>query len=149
MPPFPRKPSQEIAVASDNRALIRRFIDNLNAGTPDLTMFTPDWTVWTLSTGTDEPGTADLEGNRLLMSLFPAGLRYTAQAILIDGNRAAARMVGEGTLHSGETYRNDYVFLFELHDGRIARIEEFFDTRPVTGQIMPLMVARLDEEEAD
>lgn len=131
-------------MAFDNRELVRQFIANLNAGTPDLALFTPDWTVWTLSTGTDEAGADDLAGNRLLMSLFPAGLSYTAQSIMVDGDRAAARMVGQGTLHTGETYRNDYVFLFELRDGRIARIEEFFDTRPVAEQIIPLMMAGLD-----
>lgn len=123
-----------------NRDVIRRFFANMNQGTPDEALFTPDWTVWTLSTRADGPGREDLEGNRLLASLFPGGLVYTVGSILVDGDGAAARVTAEGLLRDGRQYRNDYVFLFELRDERIARIEEFYDTGPVAETLMPLMV---------
>jgi ketosteroid isomerase-like protein len=126
-----------------NRDLIRRFFVNLNRGTPDEALFAPGWTVWSLSTREDGPGLEDLEANRLLMSLFPDRLVYTVGSILVDGDNAAARVAAEGTLGDGETYCNDYVFLFELREGRIARIEEFYDTEIVARQILPPLMAAI------
>ena len=120
--------------------LIRQFFRNLGNGTPDEGMFAPDWVVWTLSTKTDQPGQNYVKATKVLASLYPAGLTYTVQSIIIDGERAAARVVGEGTLHNGVHYLNDYAYLFEIKDGRIARLEEFFDTKPVAEKILPLLM---------
>jgi len=34
-----------------------------------------------------------------------------------------------GTLAGGKPYDNDYCFVFELREGRIARMREYMDTR--------------------
>jgi ketosteroid isomerase-like protein len=135
-------------MSESNREVIRRFFDYLNSGTPDMAMFTPDWTVWTLGTRSDSPGQEDLEGNRLLMALFPRGLDYKVESTLVDGDRAAARVKAQGTLGNGDEYHNDYVFLFELRDGLIARIEEFYDTAPVAAKLMPLLMEARAAKEA-
>lgn len=125
--------------------LVTRFFADLNDGKPDAAIFTPDWVVWTLSTGADTPGPSDLEANKLLLSLFPDGLRYDVHSVIVDGDRAAARASARGVLENGGEYRNDYVFLFEIRDGRIARIEEFFDTKAVEKDLLPLLMKAMGQ----
>lgn len=132
-------------MARTTHELIARFFADLNDGAPDAALFTPDWVVWTLSTRTDEPGPNDLEANKLLLSLFPEGLGYHVDSLLIDGDRGAARVTAKGTLRNGEEYLNHYVFLFENRDGRIARVEEFYDTQVVERKIMPLFIEVQDD----
>ena len=131
-------------MAQTTRELVTRFFADLNAGAPDEALFTPDWVVWTLSTRAEESGRSDLEANRILLSLFPEGLAYRVDTLLVAGDRAAARVTAQGTLTNGEEYLNHYVFLFETRDGLIARIEEFFDPKLVEEQLMPLFIEALN-----
>ena len=123
--------------------LIRRFFANLGAGTPDPDMFAPDLTAWTVSTRTESPGTHYLGATRVLASLFPQGLTYDVRSIVADDTRAAADVHGSGALPDGKIYRNDYAHLFDLKDGKITRIAEFFDPKPVEDLIMPLLMAAM------
>ncbi|MDE8651040.1 nuclear transport factor 2 family protein [Novosphingobium album (ex Liu et al. 2023)] len=125
---------------SPTHDLIRRFFANLGAGTPDPDMFTDDMIAWTISTHADAPGQSYLGATRMLAALFAGTLRYDVKALIVEGDRAAAQVRGSGTLASGERYENDYAHLFDLRDGRIARIAEFFDPAPVNEKIMPLLL---------
>ena len=45
-----------------------------------------------------------------------------------DFDRVAVEAKSDATFTSGRTYRNDYVFMFTLHDGKITEVKEYMDT---------------------
>lgn len=124
-------------------ALITQFFADLGAGKLAEEMFTGDATAWTVSTRTDTPASGYRHATGILASLFPEGITYSVLSVIAEGDHAAARVVGRGRLHDGKDYENDYVHTFELRGGRIARLEEFFDPRPVDDLIMPLLIAAM------
>ena len=44
-----------------------------------------------------------------------------------EGDTVVVRWDGTGTAVDGAPYRNDYVWIFELRDGRATRVEAFLD----------------------
>ena len=50
-----------------------------------------------------------------------------------------AEVHSEGTLVNGEDYRNTYVFVFRVRDGRIASVAEHFNALIVQEKLIPLV----------
>ncbi len=123
--------------------LIRRFFASMPEGKLDPDMFTEDLTVTTASSPEEMPGAFYLGGITVLQSLFPEGLHYTVEAVIAEGDRAAAEVRSQGTMSDGEVFTTRYAFLFTLRDGRIARIAEFFEPEPVQRLIMPKLMAAM------
>lgn len=60
--------------------------------------------------------------NRLATPLTPE-----VHAIWAEGDTAIVRFDGEATTTSGAPYRNQFVWIFEMEDGKVARGEAFLD----------------------
>ena len=50
---------------------------------------------------------------------------------LLEGDRVLVEFKGDGQLHNGNPYRNTYIGVFEVRDGKIQRHREFFDPNVV------------------
>jgi ketosteroid isomerase-like protein len=59
------------------------------------------------------------------------GFKMTILDMISQDNKVAAEVQGCGKLTDGATYNNFYHFLFEIRDGKIARVREYLDTKHV------------------
>jgi uncharacterized protein len=123
--------------------LARAFFVALNAGDLPDALLAPDMTAWTSSAGVDWPRERYQGGVKLLHSLFAGDLTYNVDSLTAQDDRVVAEARGTGTLVNGETFANRYVFVFTVHDGRIASLAEHFDPRVVERQLIPLIQARM------
>ncbi len=67
----------------------------------------------------------------ILNSLVPGtkdGLAITPSAMIAEGNKIACEAESFGVLPNGRTYNNEYHFLIEVKDGKIASVKEYLDT---------------------
>jgi ketosteroid isomerase-like protein len=65
--------------------------------------------------------------NRMLAAL-EAGLRMTVTGSVAEGDRVAVEVESSGDLRNGRRYRQQYHFLIEFRDGKIAAVREYLDT---------------------
>lgn len=61
--------------------------------------------------------------------LFVADVAVSFSHLYCDGNTVILEERMQATLASGRHYDNDYCFVFELREGRIARVREYMDTQ--------------------
>ncbi|MGF6351697.1 nuclear transport factor 2 family protein [Variovorax sp. W2I14] len=61
--------------------------------------------------------------------LFVADVSVDFTHLLCDGDTVVLEMRLQATLANGRHYDNDYCFILELRDGRIARMREYMDTQ--------------------
>jgi ketosteroid isomerase-like protein len=57
-----------------------------------------------------------------------AGMRIWPTGFVVEGNKVAMEAESYLKLKNGKEYRNQYHYLFEFRDGKIARVKEFMDT---------------------
>ncbi len=129
-------------MSTTSHQIVRDFFTAMCSGNLPDTLFTPDMTVWTTTSGTS-PGSKYAGGVKLLQSLFKGGLRYTIDSLTAEGDRVAAEVQSRGTLIDGQDFHNIYVFVFRIRDGRIAAIAEHFNPAPVREKLGPLMQAAM------
>lgn len=55
-------------------------------------------------------------------------IQREVKRITVEGNVAAVEQTMSGTTLDGQDYTNDYVWIYELRDGKIARLVEYMDT---------------------
>jgi ketosteroid isomerase-like protein len=67
-----------------------------------------------------------------IFEVFPEGLKFTAQSMVAEGDRVAVEATSEGKHVSGQTYSNEYHFLFEFREGKLLKLKEYMDTERVT-----------------
>jgi ketosteroid isomerase-like protein len=71
----------------------------------------------------------------LSLKLYERNRSWTLQHVIADENMAAAQVELTTTLASnGKPYRNVYVYVFRIEDGKIAEIWEHVDTAYAFGQ---------------
>lgn len=61
--------------------------------------------------------------------LFVADVSVDFTHLLCDGDTVVLEMRLQATLANGRHYDNDYCFILELREGRIARMREYMDTQ--------------------
>ena len=67
-----------------------------------------------------------------IFEVFPQGLKFTALSMVGEGDKVAVEATSEGKHISGQTYSNEYHFLFEFRAGKLLRLKEYMDTERVT-----------------
>ena len=67
-----------------------------------------------------------------IFEVFPKGLKFTDLTMVAEGDKVAVEAVSVGEHISGQTYGNEYHFLFEFHDGKLLKLKEYMDTELVT-----------------
>jgi hypothetical protein len=121
------------SVEATNRALARRFLDAVSRADIDaiVAAYAPGGTCWTAGTmpisgtyGVDQVAAAA----RGVLTVFPAGLRFTIHALTAEGDRVAIEAESHGKHVSGKTYNNKYHFLLRARRGKIVEWREYMDT---------------------
>jgi ketosteroid isomerase-like protein len=125
-----------------NRRLVLRFFEGLTAGSFPDDLLAPGLTCWT--TGSGEMG-ADLYRAvpAMLKSVFPDGLAFHIDAIIAEGDRAAAEVRSAGVFDDDQLYTNQYVFIFGFSEGRISSIAEHLNPLRVSKALAARMMAAL------
>lgn len=122
---------------TDNKARVRQFLSDLSAGNVDAVVaaYAKNGSVETMGatliSGVTE--CADLRpAIASIMDVFPDGLTFTIRGMVAEGEKVAVEACSEGEHISGQTYSNDYHFLFEFDKGQLVKLTEYMDTEQVT-----------------
>ncbi len=67
-----------------------------------------------------------------IYEVFPQGIQFTIDAMTAEGERVAVEAHSQGRHVSGKLYTNEYHFLFEFRDGKLAVLREYMDSERVT-----------------
>lgn len=113
--------------------LVISFLEAFSKGHTDeaLAMFADSATWWTagrfpLSGTRDKAALAEAFGG--IGGLLKGPIRVTPKAFTIEGDRVAVEAESHAERKDGKVYNNQYHFLFEVRDGKIERVREYFDT---------------------
>lgn len=125
------------STSESNKAIVTRFFAAMNSGDVD----------FIVNTYASE-GCLQTMGNTMIsgvfsrdqiaasaggiFDVFPEGLTFKALSMIAEGDKVAVEATSEGKHISGQTYSNDYHFLFEFQDGKLLRLKEYLDTERVT-----------------
>ena len=123
--------------SESNKAIVNNFFAALNAGDIDsvVNTYADDGSVQTMGdtlisgTFSKEQIAASAGG---IFEVFPDGLTFTVRDMVAEGDKVAVEAVSEGEHVSGQTYNNEYHFLFEFRDGKLIKLKEYMDTELVT-----------------
>jgi uncharacterized protein (TIGR02246 family) len=126
-----------MSTTDTNKDLVRRFFAALNAGDAQAIAdsYAPDGTIQTM-------GNTLISGisNRAqiarsagaIFDVFPQGIKFTVLDMVAEGDKVAVEATSEGEHVSGQTYTNEYHFLFQFREGKLFRLREYMDTEQVT-----------------
>jgi ketosteroid isomerase-like protein len=123
---------------TDHRESIKAFLAGVASGHVPDALVTSDFHAWTTSSGA-LPGERYRGGVGLLAKIFARPLQMDIISLTAEEDRVVAEVQSQGTLITGEDYRNTYVFVFRLRDGRVASLAEHFNPVVVTQMLAPLM----------
>ncbi|XVQ14979.1 nuclear transport factor 2 family protein [Spirillospora sp. CA-255316] len=62
-------------------------------------------------------------------SIFKNGIRFETESVTAEEGRVVCQVKGFSTLANGTEYNNEYIFLFQLRDGKIYHMDEYIDTK--------------------
>jgi len=127
----------------DSHQIVRDFLGALRDGALPDDMLTVDFEGWTVLSGPVDRATYQ-KAFGILGSIFEGGgPQLTIHSITAEDHRAVAEFTSEGKLRTGDLYRNDYLFLFRLRDGRVAYVGEYFNPDIVREKLAPAMAAAM------
>lgn len=118
----------------DNKDLVSRFLENFSRGDVHavLDAMSDDATWWTAGRLKGMSGTAskDIFGKGLpnLLAACKGGIVITPTAMTAEGDRVAVEADSKAETLTGREYQNQYHFLFEVREGKIAAVKEYMDT---------------------
>lgn len=119
---------------SENRMIIDRFFERMFEGDQEAMaeMLDDDliwWTPGALFGFSGKRGKTEvLRALGSVSGLFPDGLKLIPTKFLEQGDEFAIEAVGDGMTSGGIEYKNVYVFMITMKDGRIVEFHEYMDT---------------------
>lgn len=125
---------------TDNKARARQFLHDLSNGNVDALVgaYARNGYVETMGK-TLISGVTDYASLPAAISgvldVFPGGITFTIRGMVAEGEKVAVEASSEGQHISGQTYSNDYHFLFEFDKGKLVKLTEYMDTEQVTDVI--------------
>ena len=122
-----------------NRALIRRFIAAMSEGAIGADLVTEDFHVWIVGSEQMADRESYVQGIALLPRVFPDKLQFAIKSLTAEEDRVIAEFSGLGTTRGGEVYRNDYLYLFRIRDGKVCFLAEWLNLDAMRGVLIPAM----------
>ena len=122
---------------ADNKAIVREFFAAMNSGDVDyiVNAYAQDGCLQTMGNTlisgvyAREQIAASAGG---IFEVFPKGITFEIIDMIAEGDKVAVEATSEGEHVSGQTYSNEYHFLFEFEQGKLKRLKEYMDTERVT-----------------
>lgn len=133
---------------AQNYQIARDYFAAVTAGELPDAMLTSDMTGWITSGGTTMDKAQYQNAVWLLSAMLASPLQFTIQALTADEDRVVAEATSVGTLINGEEYRQTYVFILRIRDGKIASVAEHYNAIISQEKLVPLMAraaAKLEE----
>jgi uncharacterized protein len=132
-PPDIRNEMQTSLVEKQNKETVRKAFETWRAGGSVFqTLLVPD-IVWTIHGSGPVAGTyrglQDFIQNASmpLVSRLATPIVPDVRYILADGDKVSIRFDGTATTTSGAPYRNQFLWIFKMADGRVVEAEAFLD----------------------
>jgi ketosteroid isomerase-like protein len=122
---------------TSNEDLARTIIAGISAGKIDADLLHPAFHAWTNASG-DFARDAYLGALRRFATLFDKPLIIEITGVTDGGDRVAVEATSQGSLPSGQIYRNTYHFLLRFDAGQLREIREYLDPRQLDA-IRPLL----------
>ena len=123
--------------SDSNKIIVTQFFDALNRGDVAFIVdaYAADGCVQTMGNTlisgvfSREQVAASAGG---IFDVFPNGLTFTILSMVGEYDKVAVEATSVGEHISGQTYSNEYHFLFEFQSGKLIRLKEYMDTERVT-----------------
>ena len=123
--------------SDSNKIIVTQFFDALNRGDVAFIVdaYAADGCVQTMGNTlisgvfSREQVAASAGG---IFDVFPNGLTFTILNMVGEDDKVAVEATSVGEHISGQTYSNEYHFLFEFQSGKLIRLKEYMDTERVT-----------------
>lgn len=80
-----------------------------------------------------------LKTSKAFAVLTKSGLNPKILCMTAEEDRVAVEWQGDCTLVNGAAYNNHYAFVFYFRDGKILKIQEYFDTKLTDTVLTPLL----------
>lgn len=122
-----------------NHELVRQFIAAMREGAITGDLVTEDFHVWIVGSDAMADRQSYIDGIALLPRVFPDKLAFTIKSLTAEGDRVIAEFSGEGTTRGGVVYRNDYLYLFRIRDGKVCFLAEWLNLDAMRGVLIPAM----------
>ena len=131
-------------MSEDNKRIVLQFMEAMSTGDPGLAApcLAPD--VVTITKGYGKFA-GRREGEVMVAmigafeALLPAGLRLTVRNLVDGGDQIVVEAEGDSATSEGVPYCNQYCFVFQMADGKIKRINEYFCTIHADEVLWPLV----------
>ncbi|WP_324132383.1 nuclear transport factor 2 family protein [Bosea sp. (in: a-proteobacteria)] len=124
---------EEVVTEVRNKEVVRQAFETWRAGGNVFeTLLVPD-VVWTIHGSGPVAGTYRGLQNFIQNASVPLVSRLTTpilpdvRSIMADGDIVSIRFDGSATTTSGAPYRNQFVWIFRMVDGRVVEAEAFLD----------------------
>lgn len=114
------------------------YVTAVMAGDLPDAMLTPDMTAWITTAGTVSKQSYQ-RMIQMMKVMCATPLVFTVQAMTADEDRVVIEVTSAATLVSGEDYRQTYVFVLRLRDGKIAAVAEHYNALVAQEKLLPLM----------
>lgn len=125
-----------------NREIALSFVRQMPGGTFDEAMFHETFTMWTAFSEIGKEKFFQIcDGNK---KLFKPGFTIHMLNSIAEGNFVAVEAVSDGQYLDGSDYVNNYLLVFDIQNGKIAKIREYMDTKLVADTMLPVLQERFN-----
>jgi ketosteroid isomerase-like protein len=128
-------------VTNSNHEIVRTFINAMSDGNITDELVTVDFTVWIVGSEQAVDKESYVNGIANLPKVFPSKLAFTIHSLTAEDERVVAEFSGDGTTTDGKVYRNNYLYLFKIRDGRVYFLAEYLNIDEMRGVLLPAMIA--------
>jgi ketosteroid isomerase-like protein len=127
-------------VTNSNHEIVRKFINAMSDGNITDELVTDDFTVWIVGSEQAVDKESYVNGIANLPKVFPNKLAFTIHSLTAEDERVVAEFSGDGTTTDGKLYRNNYLYLFKIRDGRVYFLAEYLNIDEMRGVLVPAMI---------
>lgn len=119
-----------------NHRLALAYFAAVTAGDLPDSLLMPGMTAWTTTQGTIDKARYQ-KMIRLLAAVCRRPIAFSIDSLTAEEDRVIAEARSLATLINDAQYRNTYIFVFRIRDGRFSSIAEHFNPLIVTQHLMP------------